>query len=156
MGLTAVSVDIDYDNGCAVDTTQQLWCWGDDLQGALGNGMGEADSEIPQRVVGAMLARDVSVGSGFTCIITTTGAVQCWGVNNVSQLGDDAMSPRELPGPTVAGLPGSVDQLAAGNDHVCARIGTAIYCWGSNFGGAVGLPHPAVPESAVPVQICVP
>ena len=45
--------------------------------------------------------------------------------------------------PVPVTLPGPAAQLGAGADATCARIGTSVYCWGSNNSGQVGIGPPS-------------
>jgi alpha-tubulin suppressor-like RCC1 family protein len=70
--------------------------------------------------------------------------VQCTGLNDRGQLGGKIQDPQN---PTVAVLPGA-SKLAVGGDHACAfapgnsKFGDsvlALYCWGANESGQVGI-----------------
>ena len=69
-----------------------------------------------------------------TCARDERGEVRCWGqLDPVGQIG----SP--LPGPTVIPELGGVEQVVAGTNHVCARLGDGtVSCWGSNEFGQLG------------------
>ncbi len=72
----------DFDSGndhfCAVDASRQLWCWGKNGEGQLGNGT-KAASTNPIRVTGLPDVSAVVCGSASSCVITVRGAVWCWG-----------------------------------------------------------------------------
>jgi alpha-tubulin suppressor-like RCC1 family protein len=75
------------------------------------------------------------------------GTAQCWGRNEMGQVGDGTTWLRLGPVP-VRGL-SHVAQVAAGRDSACARLddGT-VWCWGSNDAGQLGddtQGHRAVP-----------
>jgi len=67
------------EHACAVDDTGQVWCWGRNDMGQLGDGTRQ-DRESPVKVRG--LSDAVSVGVGFerTCAVRQSGRVACWGV----------------------------------------------------------------------------
>jgi len=71
------------------------------------------------------------VGAGFSCALTQSGAVECWGDNHFSQLGtgSDANS---LTPVTPQGLSTGVTQLAAGANFACALTTPGkVLCWGT-------------------------
>ena len=58
------------------------------------------------------------------------GTVQCWGANDLAQLGDGTGDDREVAGP-VERLH-DVVEIAAGKAYTCARRGDGtVACWGT-------------------------
>ena len=93
-------------------------------------------------VLGAGLARaaapTISAGGGYTCAVTSAGAAQCWGLNNVGELGNGNTINQNTPG-VVSGLTSGVVAVSAGPDHSCAVTNTGdAQCWGYNGTGALG------------------
>lgn len=90
----------------------------------------------------------IVAGGGFTCALTRDERVWCWGDNSVGQIGngrDDARTTYPLafgqyrlgahasPFPSlVRGLSG-VSEIAAGDNHVYARIGDSVWGWGAIY-----------------------
>jgi hypothetical protein len=72
-------------------------------------------------------------------VVTTDGAVLCWGPNQAGQLGDGTIypptPPRWTPGP-VTGLSSGFVAVAVGAGHSCA-VGAdgGVRCWGDNSQG---------------------
>jgi alpha-tubulin suppressor-like RCC1 family protein len=95
-GVTAVSTGGDH--SCAVLSTGDPRCWGNDSWGQLGNGT-ITDSNIPVIVSGLKdSVAAISAGWLHTCALTTLGSVKCWGNNAVGQLGiGTALGPDECP-----------------------------------------------------------
>jgi alpha-tubulin suppressor-like RCC1 family protein len=80
----------------------------------------------------------ISTGGVFTCALTSSGAVKCWGANGRGTLGDGTTVNRFAP-VAVAGLSSGVGAIATGWDHGCAlTISGAATCWGSNASGQLG------------------
>lgn len=78
--------------------------------------------------------RTVAAGSGFTCALNHRGAVWCWGMADVGQLGSGVGEDRSDP-LRVHGI-GPVAEIAAGVDTICARLVSGrIECWGRSLGG---------------------
>ena len=123
---------------CALLATDAVECWGYNPDGRLGDGS-TIDRLTPTPVTG--LSSDVTAitgGTRHTCALLATGAVTCWGDNNVGQLGDNTTNDRHTPTP-VTGLPRDVTAITAGTEHTCALLATgAVTCWGNNASGQLG------------------
>jgi len=135
---------------CAVLTSRQVRCWGDDTDGGLGNGLptGDRVRPVPVKAVtgtgNLSNVAQIDVGNDFGCARLTNDQVRCWGDNEFGQLGNG--SPTDRPRPVVVkavlGTSGpltGVTQIGLGDAHACARIGTGqARCWGRNTFGALG------------------
>jgi alpha-tubulin suppressor-like RCC1 family protein len=101
-------------------------------------------------VSGNLNFRQITLGNGYTCAVTTDGKAYCWGANRAGQLGngsrEDSLAPVQ-----VARL-GAVLGVATGGAHTCAvaRELTA-HCWGANHAGQLG--NGSRTDSAVPVPV---
>jgi alpha-tubulin suppressor-like RCC1 family protein len=75
--------------------------------------------------------QSMSIGDSFACARTSTD-VLCWGDNSNRQLGQGGTDTTDITTPVaVMGL-GAVDDLDAGDQFACARVGLSIQCWGDN------------------------
>lgn len=84
----------------------------------------------------------LAAGAWFTCRINDSDAVECWGTNAYSQLGDGTTIGRPYAAP-VAGSPLTADviDVAAGGQHACAaKSDGTVWCWGRNSVGQTGQP----------------
>ncbi|MFY0541489.1 hypothetical protein [Nannocystis pusilla] len=134
---------------CAVLDGGQVRCWGSAFEGGLGNGTGNGSfgnnpNEVPPPDidVGAPV-RDVEAASGFTCVITETDDVRCWGYNFSGQLGyghTDNLGdqPGELPVPDLE-LGGPVAQIAGEQPRVRGAEGRHAPLLGRQLLGAARL-----------------
>ena len=129
-------------HACALTTTGSVRCWGYGEQGQLGDGtpLGTTDRFLPVQVSGltaGVLAIAASPESDFTCAITASRGVRCWGDGEFGQLGNGARANAPTP-VDVTGLAG-VTSLAVGSTHACAVIaGGAVKCWGAGDYGDLG------------------
>lgn len=91
-------------HACAVDGTGQLWCWGSDSAGQLGDGAPMTTQPTPVRVAiatGMTSSTIVAAGGSHSCAVAG-GLVWCWGRNAQGQLGDGATTGRPEPARAVA------------------------------------------------------
>lgn len=79
----------------------------------------------------------VSAGEHFTCGLTSTGDVYCWGENDHFQLGTSAVNSSSTPNQVYQ--ISNVLQIASGRDFACARISDGgVACWGRADLGQTG------------------
>ena len=120
---------------CARTVGGDVWCWGSNTQGQLGNGS-TLTYIVPSKVIGISNATDISAGFGHACAALENGEVRCWGGNTWGQLGDGTTTGSLAT--TVAGLT-DVVQVAAGTAHTCGLNASGrVYCWGQGTFGQLG------------------
>ena len=145
----ALQASVSGTHTCALLDNGEVWCWGTNNSGQLGDGT-TTNRSNPVKVQGLTGARSVALGHAHTCAVLMSGAVKCWGNNIDGQLGDGTTNQSSSP-VDVTGL-NNVLALGLGNAHSCARLtdGTA-YCWGRNDEGQLG--DGTNTTSSVPVQV---
>jgi alpha-tubulin suppressor-like RCC1 family protein len=77
-------------------------------------------------------ATAITAGAADSCAITSGGDLQCWGNNNVGQLGIGNFTDAHVPA-QVASLNSGVSQVGLGEDFGCALAATpgpTVVCWG--------------------------
>ena len=121
-------------SGCAIDNEGQIWCWGGNQYGQMGNGTIVALTtdvyETPTRVVlpDNAASRYVNVGwnQSRVCAITMSSQLYCWGRNTAT--------------PTLVTLPNAAIPTSVSSSSVatCALASGTVYCWGSNTNGELG------------------
>jgi alpha-tubulin suppressor-like RCC1 family protein len=152
---TATNVSTAYSHACAVLSTGGLECWGDNTYGELGNGKTSttpSSTPVTATVTGVSQVAtgfDTSGFAGFTCVLTTAGAVECVGYNASGELGNGkTATSKAWVTPIASGAIG----IAAGGGHACALLATGkVQCWGNNSSGQVG--NGTFTNSKVPVTV---
>jgi alpha-tubulin suppressor-like RCC1 family protein len=118
--------------------TGQLWCWGNDSYGQIGNGLPQSNHTSPTRVGNSSDWTSVHAGEFHTCGIRAGGLLYCWGRNNLGQAGV-GNTVAFYATPQLITAEGPWKTAAAGNDHTCGiDVADVLYCWGSNSNGQLG------------------
>lgn len=145
----AVSIATGMDTTCAVLEHGQVFCWGDNTEGQVGDGT-NAYAPLPKRVVGLSDAKSVTVGRNFGCALRAGGTISCWGHNSSGELGDGSNISSATP-VQVSGI-STATSVVAGDYHVCALLASgAVRCWGLN--AYLPLGSEAVVSSNIPLDI---
>ena len=127
---------------CAIKTDGALWCWGGNISGQLGSDsisvLPTSQTSDPVQVTGTTW-QSVSAGESHTCAIMLDGTLWCWGSNTSGQLGDNTLDSKSTP--VAVGTFGQTwAMVAAGVTHTCAlATGGALWCWGDNSAGQLGI-----------------
>ena len=127
---------------CALTIAGNVYCWGEGLDGELGN-FTASTSLVPVEVVGVgdsgflSGVANISAGERHACAVTSGGNVFCWGMGVSGQLGANSTSeestPVEVVGIGGTGFLGGIVSVSGGFEHSCAlsAIGN-VFCWGDN------------------------
>jgi alpha-tubulin suppressor-like RCC1 family protein len=135
-------------HSCAVRSTGQVWCWGRNTSGQLGDAS-QLRRQVPVQVSGLNGAVQVDGGAQHTCARRDNGQAFCWGGNGTGALGDGSVATRLTPAMVQVS---QVVDIGTGNDHSCAlRSGGRLWCWGSNGFGALGDGSRSVALQPLPV-----
>jgi len=121
---------------CAIDDDKNLWCWGRNDYGQVGNGENE-NKNIPSPVSFGKKWKSVSAGGHHTCAIDDDKNLWCWGRNNFGQLGNGGYKNENIP--VLISQDKRWNQVSAGGHHTCAIDDEKkLWCWGRNDFGQVG------------------
>jgi alpha-tubulin suppressor-like RCC1 family protein len=129
-----------YCHTCARDTTGGAWCWGTNSEGRLGDGtvVSHLSAAPVLSTMGGTAftgVADLSVGEGHVCVLTTAGAVWCWGDNGHGQVGNNSTTEADVP----VKILNQALAVRAGRFHTCAvKPDGTVWCWGQGNQGRLG------------------
>jgi alpha-tubulin suppressor-like RCC1 family protein len=147
-----VAVSVGSTHACGLRETGQVFCWGSNSSGQLGDGTQTA-STLPVRVVSLDPATAVSAGLSHTCAIVQGGKVKCWGSGLAGQLGNGGAISSNTP-VEVTSISTAI-AIGTGFNHSCALLSSnAVQCWGSDFDGQLGN-DVAITGSNTPVAVAL-
>jgi alpha-tubulin suppressor-like RCC1 family protein len=120
---------------CAIRTDRSLWCWGDNVEGQVGDTT-TVDRTVPTPVMPGTMWTAVDVGYQHTCALDANGEAWCWGRNYEGELGDGTVTRRPMPSRVVGGKPFA--RIATGGTHSCAATADGeLWCWGEGTRGRI-------------------
>lgn len=136
LSFTTISAGGDF--ACGITTAQQLYCWGDDSDGQIGNGADGAGDEPRLATVKSERFTQVSAGRRHVCALNLTGRAYCWGADGRGQLGDSRSTGSTTPIP-ISDSTLVFRAISAGDSHTCGvTTSGSAYCWGEGGQGQLG------------------
>jgi len=125
----------------AVKTDGNIWTWGNNSNGQLGDGTVVAKSS-PISVIGGIVPpwKQVAAGTAHCAAIKSDGTLWTWGSNSVGQLGTGGATSASASSPvTTAGGGTNWQQVdAGGNNSGGIRTDGTLWLWGDNSNGQLG------------------
>lgn len=137
-------VSVGTSSACALGTDDEIYCWGANHEGQLGYAAsGDYHNDLATSPTALGLPqtwKQVSVGGGFACGLTTAGTAMCWGLNASGQAGIGSFTPRNPLPTAVTG--GHVFASLSPNSNGSSMCGVTTsgdaYCWGTNTSWQLG------------------
>ena len=141
---------------CAVRSDATLWCWGFGLYGQLGLG-GTGNQDLPQQVTPPAAGgwSRVTASGLSTCAVRGDTTLWCWGYNRSGETGTGTTVQQDLPQQVTSPAVDGWTAVAAGLGHTCATRTDALWCWGSNLGGELGIGR-GIPGQDLPSRVSLP
>jgi alpha-tubulin suppressor-like RCC1 family protein len=144
---------------CAVKG-RQLYCWGDNSEGQVGDGSSVASRLNPTLLPtpAPEFAAQMSAGRRHTC--ANQGLLTyCWGANTHGQAGATGNGAQRtmtyVQGPKVTSPLFGLPQVSGGGAHSClvreSVLGPELACWGDNTRGQLG--RAAVGDQTSPMKV---
>lgn len=145
----AIDVAAGFEHSLAVDGSGQVWAWGSNWGGFLGDNSFN-DSLVPVQTFNLNNAVDVAACWESSYAVLSDGTVRSWGQNWAGMLGDGTNTDSDRP-VTVSGL----DQVTAIDCYeysvVALRADGTVWAWGAGYDGQLG--QGDYNDSNVPVQV---
>ncbi len=126
----------DMSNAVTPTISQQLYGWGDNGNGQVGDGW-VAQRVTPSQVGTTAEWASVSAGGFHTMTVKTDGTLWAWGANDQGQLGDGTITNHTSP--VQVGTATNWASVAGGGKHtVAVRTDGTLWAWGDNTYGQLG------------------
>ena len=148
-GVKALATSYDGGSFCAVLSTGNVKCWGNNGNGQLGNG-NTTSFTLPVSVKNISTATAITGGDFGFCAVLSTGHVDCWGYGGNGELGNGTFNSSDVP--VAVHTIANATAIATDRDDgtYCALLSTGhVDCWGSRAQGQLG--NGSTTSSDVPV-----
>ncbi len=137
----------------AITTNGDLYCWGDNSYGQIGNNGNTKKQTIPVQVLSNVKSVYYSY-SDYCSVsaITTDGDLYCWGNNNYGQAGNGTTENQTVPVKVLS----NVKSVSYSNSIYYTSVSAImengdLYCWGHNGYGEVG--NGITADQTIPVKV---
>lgn len=145
-------------SACGLKANGEIWCWGDNSQGLLGDGS-QVTRSSPVRVASGLVFTAISVGGAQACALAQDQTAWCWGATN-----SIGAVPQEtnLSGPRYRLTPAPLfggrrfSEISSGGHHTCAGATDGTWCWGLQDYGQLGFGNPALLTGQPPMKVAFP
>ena len=150
----ASSVSANSADTATIPFVQELWSWGDNYGGALGQNIDQYVNRSSPVQIGALTTwYKVDGGSLFAVATKTDGTMWSWGRNNYGQLGLNISQYVNRSSPVQIGALTTWDSVSTGSYFAAAvKTDGTLWTWGSNNAGQLGTGGPLAARSS-PVQV---
>ena len=113
-------------------TSGQVWTWGDNTFGELGQGNTKPYEDEPVQIKSIRNIKDIGAGNYHAVALDEDGNVYTWGLNNVGQLGNNTNDGEKAP-IKINGLSNIVKVDAYKNITTALDSNGNLYAWGEGY-----------------------
>lgn len=136
---------------CFIGTDKNLYCTGDNNAGQLGVSPTPGPMQVPTLVSDLSDVVSVFAGQNYTCAVTGSGDLYCWGDNSYGQLGTGDTTSYVHPQKINAGW--SATDVSGWNAGACAlTTDKTLKCWGGGYDNGTPLPTAYTPTDTSPAR----
>jgi alpha-tubulin suppressor-like RCC1 family protein len=149
-GTKVKAISAGCDHSLALTTTGQVYAWGFNQNGQVGNGS-NTDQHTPVRVhlPQGVTATLIAAGCNHSFALSSSGQLYGWGRNDEGQLGDSTRMDRNVPVPITiilrrlvhlreAAAPKLIAVFAGCNHTLALWANGTLLSWGDNGAGQLG------------------
>lgn len=126
-------------HSAAIDSEGNLWMWGSNAYGAIGNGKSGENMSVgtPIKIMSGVSQVSLSPGTwNSSGAVTRDGNLYMWGNNRFGQLGDGTTTDSLKPKKIMSG----VSQVIVGNRRTAAiKKDGSLWVWGSGLSGGLDI-----------------
>ncbi|WP_413295210.1 Ig-like domain-containing protein [Bdellovibrio sp. HCB185ZH] len=141
-----VQVSAGENSVCALDTNNDLYCFGANTYGQMANGAFDGTNRVTLPLGSATASGYTKIelnttragGEVHACALNTLGKLYCWGHNSRGVVGDGSTTNRNTP--TLVSGSESYLNFSVGAHNTCAiTTSSRVQCWGSNSNQVFGV-----------------
>ena len=141
-----VLVSLGWYHSAAIATNGDLYCWGDNFNGQVGNGGESQGVPAPVKILENVVS--VSLKRARSAAITENGDLYCWGENSYGKIGNGNTEDQTTPEKVLE----NVVSVSQGTSHSAAITENGdLYCWGLNKWGQIG--NGSTEDQTIPEKI---
>ena len=137
----------------AITNDGELWAWGRNIQGSVGDGTAES-RHTPVKIMEDVIHVSASANSAprgsdsHSLAITSDGVLWAWGSNRRGQLGNRTTTNSYVP---IKIMEGVIYAYAGAVYTMAIRYDNTLWAWGANYSGQLG--DGTTTDSHIPIQI---
>jgi len=152
---TFTQIAAGYHHSMALDAAGNLWTWGDNAQGQLGNGSTAGYVTVPTKVAAGQTFTQITAGYIHSMALDAAGNLLTWGQDYYGQLGNGNTFTADVTVPTKVAAGQTFTQITAGTSHSLALDADGnLWTWGDDNVGQLGNGAPTG-DVTIPTKVAV-